>query len=202
MRHVAAASALVLVLVSAGAAQDDGPGAPQGTPEIWTGPTTRLGTCAKIQLGTGLSGTKPGERCVLTGTGGGGGGAAPLIGVSSCGPIDGSITVYIGEGTCADPTEGLSQVPVKEATTLTNLACRFNASVGSQTVTIRARTGVCGAGFSDSAFVCTITAGNSGCDSGSATLVLGAGTCHTFRVESTGVLPAPRHLHCTVERTA
>jgi hypothetical protein len=162
-------------------------------------------TVPTIDLGANLSCSydSVNKKAVITAAAGGGGGAVPAyVGISACGPIDGTVTVYIGEGTCADQAQSRSQVRVKTAMTVANLACWLgDGTTGARTVTIRAQAGVCGGVLADTAFLCTIGPGASACDTGVLSQIFGAGECHTFKVESDGALPGLRSLHCTLERT-
>ena len=139
-------------------------------------------------------------NCSATG-GGGGSGTNGLIGISACTDLSGSVTTYIGPGTCGDTREAAATAPVQQNATLESMACWLSGDTGAQTVTITARSGTCGSALSDASFVCTIGAGASSCDTSSASLVLSAGSCFVFRVSSTGALPAPRTLNCTAERS-
>lgn len=165
---------------------------------------TSIGTEPSLNFVTGASCSDNGAQsrvdCTISG-GGGGSGTNGLIGIGACTPISGSTTLYMAPSTCVDTTEAAGTTKVQEAATISSMACFLSADTGSQTLTVTARTGTCGGSMSDSAFVCTMGAGASECDTAGASLVLSAGVCVSFRVSSTGALPAPRTLNCTAERS-
>lgn len=130
------------------------------------------------------------------------GGAAPnLVALSACTPITGSVTIFLGPGTCADPSESSILVPVKNTGTYGSIQCQLSGATGAASVTITGRTGICTGAISDSTLVCTIGAGGTNCTSANSMSVTG-GQCMSFRVTPSGALPSALNLNCSMERTA
>ncbi len=115
-------------------------------------------------------------------------------------PFDGTLTVYLVPGSGLHATESQIRMPFLNGATLASLACRMSDTTGAQTVTLRARTGVCTAALIDSAFVCQVGAGQQQCDTGALVLSIAAGECLAFRLQSTGALPGDRWIDCSLER--
>lgn len=123
-----------------------------------------------------------------------------LVTLSSCGQLDGPSTVYLSPGGCPDPTEANVTARVKGAMTFVNLSCQLSAASGSATVAITARSGTCGS-VADTTFACTIATSAQTCETAATFLTLQPGQCLVFKVATSGALPAPRHLICTLERS-
>lgn len=157
--------------------------------------------CINFGANISCSADSPNGRANCTAIGGGGSAAPPLLGMAACTPVTGSVSLYMSPGSCVDTSEAAAIMPTQDAATFDSLACRLSDTTGSETVTITGRSGTCGGSMSDSSFICTIAAGGTLCDTAAASLVISAGSCFSFRVSSTGPLPAARQLLCSLSRS-
>lgn len=160
-----------------------------------------VGDCDTLNaLPPGLVVTRQGTTCTLSVPGSSGGGAAPVLPFSTCMSIDGTVPVYFGPGTCADPAEVPVQVKLKNAGTYGQLACRLSGGSGLQSVTVQLRVGTCGVPGTATLVACTIGPGAFECDSGGAVAAVGAGQCVAARATGTGLLVTPAPINCGLER--
>lgn len=160
-----------------------------------------VGDCDTLNvLPPGVVVTRQGNVCTLSVPGGGGDGANPVLPMSTCGKIDGTVPVYFGPGTCSDPAEVPVQIKLKNAGTYGQLSCTLSGGTGLQSVTVVLRVGTCGVPLTSSAVTCTMGPGTFECDSGGAVAAVGAGQCIAARAQGTGLLAIESPVNCGLER--
>lgn len=178
----------------------------------WGQPNINQGLILK-QEGTALGRTRTlnctggGITCALSGvegtlsvTGGGGGGIN-LLPVSTCMPLTGSVTVFAGPGTCADPAQDSVRYQLTTALTAAALRCQAGVSLttNSLTVTIEKQT-ACSGAFVATGATCTITVGTANCTGTGVPISIGAGgDCIALRLVPSGAFGTAAEVQCMVE---
>ena len=164
--------------------------------EIISSAITLLRGCADTQVLSWVEATDTWD-C----TAAGGSAANSFLVFGTIGTVTGGTTLFANTADVS-LTENLVEFPM-EVANFENMHCASSAAItGANTVTVRGRTGVCGAGLTPDADVsCQITAGATECSDTTVIFdVTPAGRCVTFEMVWSGSAETAK-VSCSIERT-